>query len=249
VYYPVKGGIFGRKVGYSRAVDGVSFSVEGGQNFGLVGESGSGKSTTGRAILGLEKIHGGSIIFDGENITKYVGKNRSDYRKNVQMIFQDSAAALNPRKRVLDIIAEPLRNFEKLSRTEEKKRVSELLEIVALPQDSVFKYPFEFSGGQRQRINIARAVALKPKLIVADEPISALDYDVREQILRYLTDIQAQMKIAFLFISHDLQIVRKMCGKIAVMQGSQIVETGTTDEVFTNPQHEFTRRLIECTRP
>jgi peptide/nickel transport system ATP-binding protein len=246
VYYPIKGGILGRTVGYTKAVDNVSFAIEKGKTLGLVGESGCGKSSTGRAIIGLEKITGGEIIFEGKNITKL--KNRSPYRKNVQMIFQDSASSLNPRKRVSDILAEPLRNFEKQTRAEEEKRIHELLEIVELPQTAAAKYPFEFSGGQRQRIGIARAIALSPKLIIADEPVSALDYAVRTQILAYLQNIQAKLNLAFLFISHDLNVVQQMCENIAVMQDSCIVESGTRTEIFNNPQHDFTRRLIACTK-
>lgn len=244
VYYPIKGGILGRITGYRKAVDDVSFTVEVGETLGLVGESGSGKSSTGRAILGLERIHSGTIFFNGEDITRYVGKNRSLYRRSVQMIFQDTNSSLNPRKRVREIIAEPLRNFERLSRAEEQRRVDELLSIVEMPLSSAEKYPFEFSGGQRQRIGIARAVALKPKLIVADEPVSALDLSVRAQILKFMKQIQEEMKLAYLFISHDLGVVRHMCEKIAIMQNSRFAELGTRDEIFNNAQHPYTKELL-----
>jgi peptide/nickel transport system ATP-binding protein len=244
VHFPVHGGILGRVVGYVKAVDGVSFSIETGQTIGLVGESGSGKSTIGKAILGLTHITGGSIIFDGKNITKSVRKNRSPYRKSVQMIFQDVYSSLNPRKRVLDIVAEPLRNFEKLSKTEERKRVDELLEIVGLSPDNARKYPFEFSGGQRQRIGVARAIALKPKLIVCDEPVSALDLSVQAQVLNHLKDIQQELGLAYLFISHDLGVVRHMCEDLCIMHNSRFVEYGNRQDIYENATHIYTRRLI-----
>jgi peptide/nickel transport system ATP-binding protein len=244
VHFPVHGGILGRVVGYVKAVDGVSFSIEPGETIGLVGESGSGKSTIGKAILGLTHITSGTIMFDGKNITKSVRKNRSPYRKSVQMIFQDVYSSLNPRKRVLDIVAEPLRNFEKLSKTEERKRVDELLNIVGLSPDNAAKYPFEFSGGQRQRIGVARAIALKPKLIICDEPVSALDLSVQAQVLNHLKDIQQELGIAYLFISHDLGVVRHMCEDLAIMHRARFVEYGTRRDIYDNAAHIYTRRLI-----
>src|SRR5699024_7502656 len=177
VHFPIKGGVFGRTVDHVKAVDGVSFSLEEGMTYGLIGESGSGKTTTGRAIIGLNKITEGDVYFNGKNITHERGR-REAFRKEVQMIFQDPYSSLNPRKRVYDILKEPLRNFENLSKNEEKKRIDELLELVGLSPESVDKYPHQFSGGQRQRIGIARAVATNPKLIIADEPVSALDVSV-----------------------------------------------------------------------
>lgn len=244
VYYPVRGGILGRVKSHVKAVDGVSFTISAGETMGLVGESGSGKSTTGKTILGLTHITSGKVIFQGEDITKYINKNRSPYRKSVQMIFQDVYSSLNPRKRVLDIIAEPLRNFEKLSKAEEEKRVDELLSIVGLPKQVKAKYPFEFSGGQRQRVGIARAIALKPKLIVADEPVSALDLSVQAQVLNYLKSIQQELGIAYLFISHDLGVVKHMCENIAIMHNSRFVEKGTRQDIYQNPQHIYTKRLM-----
>ena len=244
VYYPIKGGILGRTVGYVKAVDDVSFSIEPGQTIGLVGESGSGKSTTGKAILGLTRLAGGTIHFNGEDITRYIGKNRSAYRKSVQMIFQDVYSSLNPRKRVKDIIAEPLRNFEKLTKGEEQKRVDELLTIVGMSSDVASKYPFEFSGGQRQRIGVARAIALKPKLIVADEPVSALDLSVQAQVLNYLKDVQEELKLAYLFVSHDLGVVKHMCETLAIMHNSRFVEFGSREDIYNNAQHIYTKRLI-----
>ena len=244
VYYPIRGGILSRVRGYVKAVDDVSFTIEPGQTVGLVGESGSGKSTTGKAILGLEAIASGTIYFNGENITKYVGKNHSKYRREVQMIFQDAYASLNPRKRVLDIIAEPIRNFEKFTRAEERKRIDELLDIVGMPPTAALKYPFEFSGGQRQRLGIARAIALKPKLIVADEPVSALDLSVQAQVLNYLKDIQQELKLAYLFVSHDLGVVKHMCERLVIMHHGRFVEAGTREDIYNNAEHIYTRRLI-----
>jgi peptide/nickel transport system ATP-binding protein len=244
VHYPIKGGILGRVQDYVRAVDGISFSIEEGETLGLVGESGSGKSTTGKAVIGLAKITAGSILFNGEDITKYVGKNHSPYRRGVQMIFQDAYSSLNPKKRILDIIAEPIRNFEKLSSGEERKKVDELLDIVGLAPETALKYPHEFSGGQRQRIGIARAMALKPRLIIADEPVSALDLSVQAQVLNFMKDIQEQYNLAFLFISHDLGVVEHMCSNISIMHKGRFVEKGTKKEIYENPTHIYTKRLI-----
>ncbi|MCL2190245.1 MAG: ATP-binding cassette domain-containing protein [Defluviitaleaceae bacterium] len=244
VHYPVHGGILGRVVDWVKAVDGVSFTISEGQTLGLVGESGSGKSTIGKAILGLSHITAGKILFDGKDITRSVRKNRSPFRKSVQMIFQDVYSSLNPRKRVLDIIAEPLRNFEKLSKAEERKRVDELLAIVGLSPDNASKYPFEFSGGQRQRIGVARAIALKPKLIVCDEPVSALDVSVQAQVLNHLKDIQQELGIAYLFISHDLGVVRHMCEDLTIMHNARFVETGTREDIYNEATHIYTKRLI-----
>ena len=246
VYYPIKGGILGRTVGYVKAVDGVSFSIEQGQTLGLVGESGSGKSTTGKAILGLAKITAGQILFEGKDITPQIKKYRTPYRKHVQMIFQDVQSSLNPRKKVYSIIAEPLRNFEKLTKLEEQKRIDELLSMVGLSPENAKKYPFEFSGGQRQRIGVARAIALKPKLIVADEPVSALDLSVQAQVLNYMKDVQEELGLAYLFISHDLGVVRHMCGNLVIMHNSRFVETGTRSDIYNDATHIYTRRLISA---
>ncbi len=244
VHFPIKGGVLGRTIDYVKAVDGISFRIEEGETLGLVGESGSGKSTTGNAIIGLAKITSGQILYQGENITRYVGKNHSDYRKGVQMIFQDAYSSLNPKKRVMDIIAEPIRNYEKLTKKEERKKVDELLNIVGLTPENALKYPHEFSGGQRQRIGIARAVALKPRLIIADEPVSSLDLSVQAQVLNYMKDIQEQFKLAYLFISHDLGVVEHMCSGIVIMHKGRFVEKGRKDFIFSNPTHIYTKKLI-----
>ena len=244
VHYPIKGGIMGRTIGYVKAVDDISFNIERGETLGLIGESGCGKSTTGKAILGLAKITAGSIVFNGEDITKYINRNRSPYRKSVQMIFQDVSSSFNPKERILDIIAEPLRNFEKLTSMEERKRVDELLSIVGLTPENALKYPHQFSGGQRQRIAIARAISLKPKLIVCDEPVSALDLSVQAQVLNYLKDIQEEFGLSYLFISHDLGVVRHMCKNLMIMHNSRFVEKGSSDEIYNNPMHIYTKRLL-----
>ncbi|RDW15578.1 ABC transporter ATP-binding protein [Oceanobacillus chungangensis] len=245
VYFPIKAGIFNRTVDHVKAVDGVSFSIEQGKTYGLVGESGSGKTTTGRAVIGLESIYSGKVMFNGKDITNF-GRKNSALRKDVQMIFQDPYSSLNPRKRILDIIAEPLRNFENLSMQEEKKRVQSLLEIVGLSPESILKYPHEFSGGQRQRIGIARAIAVRPKLIIADEPVSALDVSVQAQVLNFMQDIQKELNLTYLFISHDLGIVKHMCDDIAIMYKGRYVEQGTTADIFNNPQHIYTKRLVSA---
>lgn len=244
VHYPIRGGILGRTLGYVKAVDGVTFSIDEGMTMGLVGESGSGKSTIGKAIVGLVKITRGSILYQGEDITKYVAKNHSSYRRGVQMIFQDSYSSLNAKKRVLDIIAEPLRNFERLTKKQERKKVDELLDIVGLTPENALKYPHEFSGGQRQRIGIARAMALKPRLIIADEPVSSLDLSVQAQVLNFMKDIQEQYGLAYLFISHDLGVVKHMCSEIAIMHHGRFVEQGSRRNIYTKPAHIYTKRLI-----
>jgi peptide/nickel transport system ATP-binding protein len=244
VHFPIHGGILRREVDKVRAVDDVSFNIESGKTYGLVGESGSGKTTTGRAIIGLNSISGGNVFFEGQDLALKGGRKRNNVRKDIQMIFQDPYSSLNPKKRVLDIIAEPLRNFEKLSPGEERKRVQELLSQVGLSPENILKYPHEFSGGQRQRIGIARAIALKPKLIIADEPVSALDVSVQAQVLNFMQDIQKELNLTYLFISHDLGIIRHMCDHIGIMYKGRQVEQGTAKDIFNNPQHIYTKRLI-----
>ncbi|MEK4566251.1 ATP-binding cassette domain-containing protein [Alkalihalobacillus sp. FSL R5-0424] len=245
VHFPIKAGILKRTVGHVKAVNGVSFNLEPGQTYGLVGESGSGKTTSGRAVIGLNEITGGQVLFNGQDITKGL-KSGFDFRKDIQMIFQDPYSSLNPKKRVIDIIAEPLRNFEKLTKVQEKERVKELLEKVGLNPESIYKYPHEFSGGQRQRIGIARAIALKPKLIIADEPVSALDVSVQAQVLNFLQEIQEELNLTYLFISHDLGIIRHICDRIGIMYKGRFVEEGTSDDIFNNPQHIYTKRLLSA---
>ncbi|SEQ20964.1 ABC transporter ATP-binding protein [Piscibacillus halophilus] len=241
VHFPIRGGILNRKIDSIKAVDGVSFEIQPGETYGLVGESGSGKTTTGKAVMGLNKITGGEIYFKDELLN--AGK-KVNIRKDIQMIFQDPYSSLNPRKRVLDIIAEPLRNYEKLSKKEEKKKVQELLEKVGLSPESILKYPHEFSGGQRQRIGVARAIALKPKLIIMDEPVSALDVSVQAQVLNFMQDLQKELNLTYLFISHDLGVVKHMCDRIGIMYNGRYVEEGTKEEIFNDPQHIYTKRLV-----
>lgn len=244
VHYPIRSGFWNRVTDVVRAVDGISFDIEAGETYGLVGESGSGKSTTGKSVVGLEQITSGSIKYNGVDITKKSARKKHNYNQNVQMIFQDSLSSLNPRKRVLDIIAEPLRNFQKLSAEDEKIRVLQLLETVGLSPDSLYKYPHQFSGGQRQRIGIARAVATNPQLIVADEPVSALDLSVQAQVLNFMKKVQREFGISYLFISHDLGVVRHMCQNIAIMNKGRLVEVGTREDIYDDPLHIYTKRLL-----
>lgn len=244
VHYPIRGGFWNRIVDNVRAVDGVTFNIEAGETYGLVGESGSGKSTTAKAIIGLEKATAGTVMYNGKDVTKAENRRKLDYNRDVQMIFQDSLSSLNPRKRIEDVIAEPLRNFEHLDKEEEKLRVLQLLDIVGLDADALYKYPHQFSGGQRQRIGVARAVATHPKLIIADEPVSALDLSVQAQVLNFMKKIQRQFGISYLFISHDLGVVRHMCKNIAIMTRGRIVEVGTREDIYNNPMHIYTKRLL-----
>lgn len=246
VHYPIRGGFFQRVVSHVKAVDGLSIQIEAGKTYGLVGESGCGKTTTGRAIIGLNKITDGNVTFEGQDLTKIAHKNQHSLRRDIQMIFQDPYSSLNGRKRVLDIIAEPLRNFENLTKEEERRRVQDLLEKVGLNPEAAFKYPHEFSGGQRQRIGIARALTLNPKLIIADEPVSALDVSVQAQVLNFMKEIQKEFNLTYLFISHDLGIVRHMCDEIGIMYRGRLVEQGNTEDIYENPQHIYTKRLISA---
>ncbi|MFB4210378.1 ABC transporter ATP-binding protein [Shouchella sp. JSM 1781072] len=245
VHFPIKGGILRRTIGQVKAVDGVSLKLEQGLTYGLVGESGSGKTTTGRAVIGLNDISEGKVMFDGVDITK---KKKENYklRQNIQMVFQDPYSSLNGKKRILDIIAEPFRNHRNMTKAEEMVAVEELLEQVGISKDSIFKYPHEFSGGQRQRLGIARAIALKPKLIIADEPVSALDVSVQAQVLNFMQEIQKELNLTYLFISHDLGIIRHICDRIGIMYKGRFVEEGTPEDIFNNPQHIYTKRLVSA---
>lgn len=242
VHYPIRGGFFNTVKDHVKAVDGVSIQIPEGTTYGLVGESGSGKTTTGKAVMGLNNVTEGTIVFDGNELTG-TGK-KVDNHKDIQMIFQDPYSSLNVRKRVYDIITEPINNYHSMTKDERVNRVLELLDIVGLPPSAIYKYPHEFSGGQRQRIGVARAIALNPKLIIADEPVSALDVSVQAQVLNFMQDIQNKMDLTMLFIAHDLGVVRHMCSYLGIMYRGRLVEEGTVDDIFGNPQHLYTKRLV-----
>ncbi|WP_276536523.1 ATP-binding cassette domain-containing protein [Tissierella carlieri] len=244
VHFPIRGGFFNTIKDYVYAVDGVTFSIEEGKTYGLIGESGSGKTTIGKAIVGLERPTGGEILYDGQPVNTKRLRKKVEYNKDVQMIFQDVLSSLDPKKRIRDIIAEPIRNYEKLTKEEELEKVLELLNIVGMPADALYRYPHEFSGGQRQRIGVARSVSLNPRLIVADEPVSALDLSVQAQVLNFLKEIQKDFGLSYLFISHDLGVVKHMCDYIYIMYRGRFVEAGTRDDIYNNPQHIYTKRLI-----
>lgn len=244
VHYPIRGGFFNTIQDYVYAVDGVDMDIEEGKTYGLIGESGSGKTTIGKVIVGLEKLTSGKLIYEGNVVNTASAKKANDYNKDVQMIFQDVMSSLDPKKRIRDIIAEPIRNFENLSPDEELDRIYELLDIVGMPADSIYKYPFEFSGGQRQRIGVARAVACRPRLIVADEPVSALDLSVQAQVLNYMKKIQKQFNLTYIFISHDLGVVKHMCDYIYIMNNGRFVEVGNRQDIYKKSKHIYTKRLI-----
>ncbi len=243
-YYRIRRGVLSRRVSVVKAVDGVSFTIKRGETFGLVGESGCGKSTLGRSILRLIEPDSGEIYFEGEDILKYKGKKLKSLRKDMQIIFQDPYSSLNPRLTVEEIIGEGL-SIHKLARGKEReRRVLELLEVVGLNRDALKKYPHEFSGGQRQRIGIARALSLMPKFIVADEPVSSLDLSIQAQIINLLKELQERFSLTYLFISHDLRVVRYISNRIAVMYLGKIVELGGSKEIYDNPLHPYTKALL-----
>ncbi len=228
------------------AVDGVSLAIMPGETLGLVGESGCGKSTLGRCMVRLYDISSGTMRFNGKDITKHSMREMRPLRKELQVVFQDPYASLNPRRRVRDLIAEPLRVHTKLNEKQVAERVTELLSLVGLQPDHALRFPHEFSGGQRQRIGIARAIALEPKLIVLDEPVSALDVSVQAQIVNLLADLQERLNLTYVFIAHDLSVVRQVSTRIAVMYLGSIVELGNADNIFTNPAHPYTQALISA---
>jgi oligopeptide transport system ATP-binding protein len=248
-HFPVKRGVFAKTLGVVRAVDGVNFSVSPGQTLGLVGESGCGKTTTAKLVLRLEEPTGGGLRFEGRDIRGLEGSDVRQYRRAVQAVFQDPFASLSPRMRVDAIIAEPLITHERLDAPEVAKRVSRLLDLVGLPERAAQLFPHEFSGGQRQRIAIARSLALSPRLIVLDEPVSALDVSIRAQILNLLRDLQAQLGVSYLFIAHDLAAVAHMSHTIAVMYLGQIVEIGDAGTIATRPKHPYTQALFAAALP
>jgi oligopeptide transport system ATP-binding protein len=243
-YFPVRRGLLRRTVAQVQAVDGVDLQVRAGETVGLVGESGCGKSTLGRVVTQLLPATSGSIIFEGQELTALRGESLRQKRRDVQMIFQDPYASLDPRMTVGDIIAEPLVNFGVMKGKQKNDRVQELLKTVGLNPYFNNRYPHEFSGGQRQRIGIARALALNPKLIVCDEPISALDVSIQAQIINLLEDLQAQFNLTYLFIAHDLSVVRHVSDRVAVMYLGKIVEVATSTDVYETPLHPYTKVLL-----
>ena len=247
VYFPVTSGvIFQRKVADVKAVDGVSFQVKKGETLGLVGESGCGKSTTGKAILQLERPTAGSVTFADQDLTKLKGGKLRSFRRNMQMIFQDPYASLNPRMSVGSIISEPI-TIHKLSKGQEKKdRIQNLLQTVGLNPYFANRFPHEFSGGQRQRIGIARALAVEPDFIVCDEPVSALDVSIQAQIINLLQDLQDEFGLTYLFIAHDLSVVRHISDRVAVMYLGHIMELTDRDTIFENPLHPYTKALMSA---
>jgi oligopeptide/dipeptide ABC transporter ATP-binding protein len=248
-YFRARRGVFGGARGIVRAVDGVSFAIEGGRTLGVVGESGCGKSTTAKLVLGLETPSSGAIRFEGKDLQALSPDERRRYRRSVQAVFQDPYASLNPRMRVGAIIAEPLITNERLAGGEVNRRIRNLLDLVGLPRHAADLFPHEFSGGQRQRIAIARALALSPKLIVLDEPVSALDVSIRAQILNLLRDLQAQFGLSYLFIAHDLAAVAHMSHAIAVMYLGKIVESGDAGTLVRTPKHPYTEALFAAALP
>ena len=245
VHFPIRRGfLFDRTVGHVKAVDGVSFEIEEGKTLGLVGESGSGKSTTAYAVLQLLRPTAGSVRFLGRELTQLPPEELRRMRREMQIVFQDPYASLNPRMTVGRILAEPLRTHGIGNRRTRRASVARLLELVGLEASYTNRYPHEFSGGQRQRIGIARALALNPKLIVCDEPVSALDVSIQAQILNLLKDLQGDLGVAYLFIAHDLAVVRAMSDTIAVMHEGRIVEQGPAELVYTRPQTDYTRALL-----
>jgi oligopeptide transport system ATP-binding protein len=243
--FPVKSGFLIERVSHTvNAVDGVSFQVEEGKTLGLVGESGSGKSTTGYCVLQLLKPTSGSVLYQGKELTKLGREDIRKMRREMQIVFQDPYSSLDPRMTVGDIVSEPLEVHGVGTRRNRRARVRELLDVVGFNPDYENRYPHEFSGGQRQRVGVARALALNPSLIVCDEPVSALDVSIQAQILNLLKDLQRDFGLTYLFISHDLAVVRSMSDHIAVMKDGKILETGTADDVYETPKHEYTRALL-----
>jgi oligopeptide transport system ATP-binding protein len=243
---------FGRNAGFLRkgtvvrAVDRVSFTIDEGETFGLVGESGSGKTTTGRCILRLIEPTSGEVRFMGEDVLAFSRSRMREARREMQIVFQDPYSSLNPRMRVGAIVEEPLIIHRIGSKTERRARVAELFSLVGLDPDHLSRYPHQFSGGQRQRIGLARALALNPSLIIADEPVSALDVSVQAQVINLLMDLQERLKLTYLFIAHDLRLVRHICNRVAVMYLGRIVEMGPTERLFAAPAHPYTKALLSA---
>ncbi len=244
--YPIRGGIFSTRKGEVKAVQGVSFAVARGETLGLVGESGCGKSTLGRTILRLEEPTDGEVLFEGRDLAHARGEELFQLRRNLQMIFQDPYSSLNPRMPIGEIVREPLDVHRAGTPGERAARVRELLDAVGLKPETTNRYPHEFSGGQRQRVGIARALALNPKLIIADEPVSALDVSVQAQVLNLMVELQRRLDLTYVFISHDLSVVEYISDRIAIMYLGRIVEQGKKETLFARPAHPYTRALMEA---
>lgn len=245
-YYPINAGFFRKKVGDVKAVDDISFELMPGETLGLVGESGCGKSSAGKTILRLQNPTEGSILFQGRDITNLKGNELRTVRQDMQMIFQDPYSSLNPKMMVGKIISEPIKNFKEVNSNDLKEEVMLLLEKVGLPEDAYYKYPHEFSGGQRQRIGIARALALRPKLIIADEPVSALDVSVQSQVLNLLQDLQKDFQLTYLFIAHNLSVVKHISDRIGVMYLGRLVEITDKVGLYREPLHPYSQALLSA---
>ena len=245
-YYPIRGGVITHTTGYVHSVDGVSFSIAEGETLGLVGESGCGKSTVGRQLVGLETPTGGRLFYQGKDMEKLSGKEKKSVRTQLQMVFQDSYSSLNPRKHIFEILAEPMLYHGLAKRGDVYSHVERLLDMVGLPKNCLGRYPHEFSGGQRQRIGIARALSLNPRLLVCDEPVSALDVSIQAQVLNLLMRLKEELKLTYIFITHNLSVVEYISDRIAVMYLGRIVELASTEQIFENTMHPYTEALLSA---
>ena len=245
-HFPIKGGLFGKTIQHVKAVDGISFNVNKGETFGIVGESGCGKSTAGRTIMRMLEPTAGKVIFQGQDITHINKDEMRELRKDIQIVFQDPFASLNPRMRVYKIIEEPLINFGVTDKAERHRRVLEVADQVGISQAQLKRLPHEFSGGQRQRIGIARALISKPKLIIADEPVSALDVSIQSQVLNLMKDLQKEFGLTYIFISHDLSVIKHFCDRIGVMYLGKMVEISEKEKLYEEPLHPYAQALLSA---